>query len=198
VPRSLNVITLALAVAALAACANAPEQPAAAPTTPAAATPSALPLPNPQTAKLGQPIRVAEYDQDKEAAKDPEPWSTASITVTAVKTSASDPAIPQRFLAKGKLWVAITLSTTAHTGKFVLYSQHFKLVAPDGTTYPEDPNGAYRKDAFRPLASSADEQSTPPPGSGTILYLVPTPGLPTGTHLQGEVVAGHPFTWNLS
>lgn len=194
---------------ALAACTDQPDQPdpEATPTpTPLVTFTSPPPLtpppPVPQSAKVGQAIQVAELNSDELAQDDPEPWSRATITVSSADVRRGDPTINQDFWPENNAkYLIVTLRTEVTEGPFIIYDEHFELVAPDGTKYPLDQNYFHRKDHFQSLFGSDDQNQSPgaaEPGSGVLLYIVPANGVPKGTKLQASLFKGQTFSWTVA
>jgi hypothetical protein len=189
----------------LAACSDQPE-PEATPTVTTTFTsppPLTPPPPVPQSAKVGQAIQVAELNSDELAQDDPEPWSRATITVSSAEARRGDPAIKKDFWPEnnGK-YLLVTVDTDVTEGPFIIWSDHFELVAPDGTKYPQDANGIYRPDHFQDLHDSDDGVPESPgaakAGSGVIVFDVPADGVPAGTKVQVSLFKGQTFSWTVA
>jgi hypothetical protein len=204
-----SITVLGLAVAA---CSSIPEYdpnapstrstelpPASQPTT-VDPRPTAPPAPEPAVAKVGQSIKVSELGNVKLSSYDPPKWAAATITLVSFKTMKAVPGIK---FGPGphKIFALADLRTTITGDPFTLYDQHFQLVAPDGTKYPQDANVAYLPNAFRDSHSSkvsGDGPSSLGPAEGVLLFDVPASGVPAGTKLTAEVWKDRPFSWLVS
>jgi len=196
----------------LSACASIPEYdpnapstqsttaPPAPPSTIVDTRPTAPPAPEPAVAKVGQPIKVSELGNVKLSSDDPPQWATATITLVSFKTMKAVPGIK---FAPGphEIYALADLRTTITGDPFTLYDQHFQLVSPDGTKYPQDANVAYLPNAFRDSHDSkpsGDTKSRLGPAEGVVLFRIPDSGVPTGTKLTAEVWQDRPFSWLVS
>jgi len=199
---------------ALTACSEIPEydpnapstrttsQPPPPPTT-VDTRPTAPPAPVPAVAKIGEPIRIAELGNVKLSSDDPPQWATATVTLTSFKTLKTVPGIPAHIKPHPHtVYGRADIRTTITAGPFTLWDQHFTLVAPDGTQYPQDANVAYLDDEFRNVTDSKTSDTPRDrrlgPAEGTLLFQIPDRGLPTGTKLTVELWKGQPFSWQIS
>ncbi|GAB3932212.1 hypothetical protein GCM10029976_037800 [Kribbella albertanoniae] len=205
-PPATAGISLLVAVLGLAACSKAPAYDPNAPSTQSPATvdtrPTAPPAPEPAVAKIGESIEVAELGNVKLSSYDPPQWARATITVTSFKVLRTVPGIPDRFKRPHTNYGRVDIRTKITADPFTLWDQHFTLIAPDGTTYPQTANAAYLDDEFRNVTDSktSDTPKNPRlgPAEGVLLFQIPDQGLPTGTKLTAELWKGHPFSWQLT
>jgi hypothetical protein len=198
------VASITLLGLGLSACGdpNAPSTnvPAAPQSTTVDPRPTAPPDPEPAVAKVGQPIKVSELGNVKLSSYDPPKWAAATITLVSFKTMKAVPGIK---FGPGphKIYALADLRTTITGDPFTLYDQHFQLVSPDGTQYPQDANVAYLPNAFRDSHDSkpsGDAQSSLGPAEGVLLFRVPESGVPAGTKPTAEVWKDRPFSWLVS
>lgn len=157
------------------------------------------PPPAPRRARVGQPIRVAELDDEKLNTGDREPWARATIMVSSVKVTRTDPFIKFRPPNHGR-YLRITVRTHVTKGPFTLSNAHFDLVSPSGTTFSQDENVTYRPDYFRDLHGAYGKARSTrghKPGAGVILYDVPAGGVPHGTRVNVTLFKGQTFGWTL-
>jgi hypothetical protein len=201
------IATLAAAIAGftLAACTDQPEPDVVATAFATTATPLpplTPPPPVPRTAEVGQAIQVAELVSEKVQQDDPEPWARATITVTSAELKRGDPSIRKDFWPpnNGK-YLAVTIRTDVTEEPFIIWSNHFELIAPDGTKYPKDENYYYLPDHFEDRHESDNQPPTPgaaEPGSGVLLFDVPANGVPKGTRVEVTLFKGQPFGWTVA
>ncbi|MFB6719328.1 hypothetical protein ACFCV3_04170 [Kribbella sp. NPDC056345] len=215
-PATAGIALLVAVVLGLTACSKIPGYDPSAPTTyttnrpitqPATVDtrPTAPPAPEPTVAKIGESIEVAELGNVKLSSYDPPQWARATITVTSFKKLTTVPGIPVRFKpGPHTVYGRVDIRTKITADPFTLWDQHFTLVAPDGTTYPQDANVAYLDDEFRNVTDSKTSDTPKNPRRRRSPLPDPRPRPPHRHQTHRRTLEGPPLqlathlTWAMS